>query len=580
VIALLKQSYIAPTLARRDLPYTLHHGDCLTLLRTLPENSVDAIVTDPPAGIAFMGKNWDDPNYFPMRDRGKLNGTPEHAAHAHDRGFANGMHIDNSQKARQAFITFMQEVFTEALRVIKPGGHAFVWALPRTSHWTATALEDAGWVIRDVVTHINGQGFPKSLDISCAIDKHFGKEREVTGTYDTRSLYDNHDRASQKTQSGGEGYGSMIHRKEALITAPATPESAKWQGYGTALKPCSEHWILCRKPLSEKTIAANVLRWNGCGAINIDASRIGMSEADRDIVDNRSGKGQSTQGWGHIGNRDEGERYTSHTSGRFPSNLLLSHSILCVALGPRKVAANGDGAFRGSTSGQNVYGKYKQDGTPCISYRDPDGLETIEAYECDESCPIRLLGEQSGHLTSRPGKTKPRGKSYVYFQLEQVKDGTKHNDEGTAARYFQNFAPAQDDDLAGLAPFYYCAKSSRAERNRGCEGLPEKRKDTVYGDGLNSDTKVRTDEQAISGVDRGLVQNNHPTVKPVNLLKYLATLITPENGIILDPFMGSGSTGVAAISLGYKFIGIEQDVSYLAICEARLAHAVWEARHE
>src|SRR5690349_5736918 len=128
----------------------LHHGDCLEILKTLPDNSVESLVTDPPAGISFMGKSWDS-----------------------DKG------------GRKQWITWMTEVMSECLRVMNPGAHGLVWALPRTSHWTATALEDAGFEVRDVVTHLFGSGFPKSLDVSKAIDKAAGAEREVIGQRDT-----------------------------------------------------------------------------------------------------------------------------------------------------------------------------------------------------------------------------------------------------------------------------------------------------------------------------------------------------------------------------------------------------------
>src|SRR5690242_19577588 len=132
---------------------TILHGDCLAVLRTLPDNSVDAIVTDPPAGISFMGKRWDS-----------------------DHG------------GRQQWIQAFAAIYRECLRVLKPGGHALVWALPRTSHWTATALEDAGFEIRDRVSHFFGSGFPKSLDVSKSLDKQAGAKRDVIATAKYRDI--------------------------------------------------------------------------------------------------------------------------------------------------------------------------------------------------------------------------------------------------------------------------------------------------------------------------------------------------------------------------------------------------------
>src|SRR6266550_8565563 len=228
-------------IAQSDLPIDqVIHSDALTALRELPSNSVDAICVDPPAGIHFMGKTFD-----------------------HDKG------------GRDQWIAWLQEIMTEALRVIKPGGHAFVWALPRTSHWTTTAIENAGWEIREKHYHLFGSGFPKAANISKMIDQKLGIEREIVGTqvlsgnaaYEigvTHSLY--HSAEYMVT-------GVTTGKKEIPLTSPASPESKKWDGWFSATKPACEEWILCRKPLSEPTIAENVLKW-GVGALNIGATRV------------------------------------------------------------------------------------------------------------------------------------------------------------------------------------------------------------------------------------------------------------------------------------------------------------------
>lgn len=208
--------------------YTLHHGDCLEVMRSLPENSVDAVVTDPPAGISFMNRSWDS-----------------------DKG------------GRTQWVSWMTDVMAECLRVLKPGGHALVWALPRTSHWTATAIEDAGFEVRDVITHHFGSGFPKSANISKYLDKMAGAEGEVVKQFD--ATY-----GINKTRVA-QGYrpnevAPSVHR------APATDLAKQYDGWGTALKPASEHWILARKPLIG-TVAANITQW-GVGGLNIDGCRI------------------------------------------------------------------------------------------------------------------------------------------------------------------------------------------------------------------------------------------------------------------------------------------------------------------
>jgi hypothetical protein len=227
----------------------LLHGDCLEQMKTLEDNSVDAIVSDPPYGISFMSKKWD-------------------------------------------YDVPSVEVWKEAMRVLKPGGHALIACGTRTQHRMVVNIEDAGFEIRDVVSWIYGSGFPKSLNISKAIDKAAGAEREVVGE---RSRFG--DGANRRLENAGAKgrtgvkFGYAHTKKEdsggsgavgvVPITAPATDEAKQWDGWGTSLKPSVEFFTLCRKPLSEKTVAANVLKW-GTGGINIDGCRVeGISDSDK-----------------------------------------------------------------------------------------------------------------------------------------------------------------------------------------------------------------------------------------------------------------------------------------------------------
>ena len=214
-------------------------GDCLEVMKDIPDNSVDSIVTDPPAGISFMGKSWDT-----------------------DRG------------GRDSWIKWMSEVATECKRVLKPGGHAFVWTIPRTSHWTATAWENAGFEIRDVVAHIFGSGFPKSLNIGKAVDKMQGNEREVV----FKNPYaDGHIRkATGNISDANDNVKFLSEYKLENGLRKETKGTSEWEGWGTALKPAVEPIVVARKPLSEKNVALNVLKW-GTGGINIDECRIGYS---------------------------------------------------------------------------------------------------------------------------------------------------------------------------------------------------------------------------------------------------------------------------------------------------------------
>lgn len=227
----------------------IEHGDCLDVMRALVAEGVqvDSIVTDPPAGIGFMNTHWD-------KDKG----------------------------GRDQWVAWMTECAAAAMALVKPGGHAFVWSLPRTSHWTGWAWENAGWQPRDTVLHIFGVGFPKSLDVSKAIDKAAGAERAVVGPRPRV-----HSRGSHKLH---EGWQRPWQSDPAAVarsmsqTAPATDAARQWEGWGTALKPAHENWWLFRKPLAEPTVAANVLR-HGTGALNIDGCRVeggGNKTFDRD----------------------------------------------------------------------------------------------------------------------------------------------------------------------------------------------------------------------------------------------------------------------------------------------------------
>jgi DNA modification methylase len=463
--------------------FVIHAGNNLDVLPTLPDNSVDSIVTDPPYELGFMGKKWDNSG-----------------------------------------IAYSVELWTECLRVLKPGGHLLSFGGTRTWHRVAVAIEDAGFDVRDSIAWMYGSGFPKSLDVSKAIDKGTGqnpqrqltftawmrstgitasKVDEITGTkmgshYTTHptqpaiatadlfdalrpylpevpeeierlvaertgiewKAYKNREVIGSKpsslggTVAAGERNQEIInyHKTKIVdITAPSTPEAEQWQGWGTALKPAFEPIVVARKPLAGKTVAANVLE-HGTGALNIDGSRIGTEP----ITINTFDTGAKPFG-GAVG-----EPFTSRQSqGRWPANVIL------------------------------------------------------DEYSAGE------LDEQSGTLTS--GNIKP------YIQKPSSEFSTNHSTQ-TTNTFLGN--------TGGASRFFYCAKASKRDRN---EGLEE--------------------------------SNFHPTVKPTNLMRYLVKLVTPPGGTVLDPFTGSGSTGKAAILEGFDFIGIELTEEYLPIIDARLKHA-------
>ena len=215
------------------MTYTIHAGSNLDILPTLPDNSVDAIVTDPPYELGFMGKKWDNSG-----------------------------------------IAYSVELWTECLRVLKPGGHLLAFSGSRTYHRMVVAIEDSGFEVRDMISWISNKTFPKSLDVSKAIDKAAGAERKVIGSRPLTGT--GRTMRSGFHQPDGSGAGETIKQEVFEITAPSTPEAQKWQGWGTGLKPTVEPIVMARKPLIG-TVAANVLE-HGTGALNIDGSRIGTEE--------------------------------------------------------------------------------------------------------------------------------------------------------------------------------------------------------------------------------------------------------------------------------------------------------------
>jgi DNA modification methylase len=283
----------------------LHHGDCLEVMRTLADCSVDAVVTDPPYGLAFMGKRWD-------------------------------------------YDVPTTEVWAECLRVLKPGGHLLAFAGTRTQHRMAVRIEDAGFEIRDMIAWVYGSGFPKSLDISKQLDRMAGAEREVVGS---RKL------TGTARIIGGQGgatagrsadaYDEGETRDTLAITAPATPEAQQWSGWGTALKPALEPITVARKPL-EGTVAANVLA-HGTGGINVDGCRVGTEppaprNAPKKII--RGGRFHASA---------DAEQEMSHynpTQGRWPANLIHDGSDEVVGLFPQTGLSKGVAQFKTHTTYQ------------------------------------------------------------------------------------------------------------------------------------------------------------------------------------------------------------------------------------
>ena len=412
-------------------PIDLRLGDCLVVLATMPDNSVDSIVTDPPYGLSFMGKKWD-------------------------------------------YDVPSEDIWRECLRVLKPGGHLLAFAGTRTQHRMAVRIEDAGFEIRDLIAWVYGSGFPKSLDVSKAIDKAAGVAFDAVPAAGVGFM-------------NAEGSGGYNVTKNQLARKGESTEAARqWQGWGTALKPALEPITVARKPLGEKTVAANVLT-HGTGALNVDGCR---------------------------------------------------------------VASNGDklGGGRVSTDTEGWDRPWKHN---------PDAIEACKERGEAAQAKAESLGRWPANL--------------IHDGSEEVNFTFTGGASDSSTLPDLNRQVSSGRRPASPARFFYCAKASKADRDEGCEGLEVRDNlkwasgdvgiGAFYPDGTprpQKDTKQR---------------NFHPTVKPTALMRYLCRLVTPPGGIVLDPFMGSGSTGKAAALEGFQFIGIEREEEYIKIAKARIDNA-------
>jgi DNA modification methylase len=401
-------------------------GDCLDVLRELPDNSIDSVVTDPPYGLS------KEPNIEEVLTKWMAGEDYEHRGG----GFMG--------KTWDSFVPG-PAIWREVYRVLKPGGHALVFAGTRTQDLMTISLRLAGFEIRDCIAYLYFSGFPKSLDVGKAFDKRAGAKREVIG------LNPNHRPIS------GVGYKGIYaggNTGSKYVTAPATEFAKKWNGWGTALKPAHEPIIMARKPL-DGTVADNVERW-GTGALNIDGCRIGNEVRENPQAGFiRRGRTDEEVFFGVDQCKPKG---TVQTIGRFPANIVTTESD----------------AF---------WSKY-----------------------CD--------------VTAKTGNVTPK---------------------------------------------HLSKKASKRDRNSDWRGelinLPDKPA-RIYGEYKG------TPEHATNMHTKRA--NNHPTVKPTELMAWLVRLVTPPGGIVLDPFAGSGSTLVAAKREGFQYIGIEREAEYVEIAKARV----------
>jgi DNA modification methylase len=467
------------------------------------------------------------------------------------------------------------------------------------------AMRFAGFEVRDCIQWLYGVGFPKSHNISKAIDKMGGQsldwfidyilkvaeergitKKELTMLFPSKNgnstgwlwnkqnnqsitleqyniikeylklPFENIEEAKREVIGKGKAgltkgdIANFSGETEFDITAPSTDAAKLWEGWGTALKPANEPIVLARKPLEKGlSIAENILKW-GVGGINIDASRIGLPKDDPQVK-LREGKTIHAKGINEVYSNGVGKIDGNYFNqqGRFPANIILSHHEDCECKGTKKVKSDGHHSGKVPDNG----GLYNLGLKPLEdkgNIHAQNGKEEVENWDCHEDCPIRILDEQSGVTkSSKRGShnSRVRTSGDIYKQdKDEYREDNTYGDKGGASRFF------------------YVAKASKAERNKGLDEFEEKRMEG---------RDEGQDERSVAFKARPTpMANVHPTVKPVKLMQYLVKMITPPNGIVLDPFCGSGTTGVACKLDGFQFVGLEQDPEYAKIAEARIAN--------
>lgn len=417
--------------------YKIYQGSMLDLLEVIEPNTIDSVVTDPPYELNFMNKGWD-----------------------------------------RSGIAFQKDTWEQCYKALKPGGYLLAFGGSRTFHRIAVAIEDAGFEIRDVIMWVYGSGFPKSYDISKALDKMMGAEREVVEKTTIR-------------KDDGTNYG-LGHSGNLTSNTPSTDEAKQWQGWGTALKPAYEPVIVARKPL-KGTVAQNVMQY-GVGGINIDECRVGDEYFE--ITDENYDNGNNVA-FGNI------KRTPKKYNGRFPAN--FTH----------------------------------------------DGSDEVVSLFSHTKSGVAIREKSSGETFGGQGHKRPPMENLGY-----------------------------DDGGGSTSRFFYTAKASKKDRD---EGLSIEPRFTASAEFRPNHMEKALEGESGNPYGRWQPRKNiHPTVKPCELMQYLVRLVTPKNGTVLDPFMGSGSTGKATMfenrerNANYKFIGIDLDLDnqYCEIANARIDYAL------
>jgi len=530
--------------------HAIELGDVVEVLKGYADNSFDAVLCDPPYGLSFLGKRWD---------------------------------YDVPQAA----------LWREVLRVCKPGAALIAFSGTRTYHRTVVQIEDAGWEIRDQLAWMYGSGFPKSLDVSKAIDAAAGATREVIGSKLGRpgmSKDGSNQRSGFDAAFGGDPSGGM----STDITGPATDAARAWSGYGTALKPAFEPAVLARKPL-EGTVAANVAKW-GCGGLAIDACRIG-EEPISTVCPKTDGRSNS------IG-KFAGRESSTH-AGRWPANVIMDEEA-----GAALDAQTGD------RPGMSGGGKHKAGATPGMfgaidgnasHIRGDNGGASRFFYTAKSSRRERNAGVED-HRTwesvdlSRETEELLRLSKGISDDTTQLLSDSEWSTSLCGRLRTDKFQTGFKSTIETVSSLITALRTSNASQPSNIRGSILAATRTMQETGSSpvdcaesirllrlSSTDVST-ASALDAVNAALLQlsevsrkelhgNFHSTVKPIALMQYLARLIMPPSpGAILVPFSGSGSEMIGALAAGWPAVlGIERESEYVEIARRRLAHHTRDA---
>jgi site-specific DNA-methyltransferase (adenine-specific) len=521
-------------------------GDCLDVLPNIA--GVHACVTDPPYGLAFMGKRWD---------------------------------YDVPAVA----------IWEAVLVSMLPGAHLLSFAGTRTQHRMAVNIEDAGFDIRDMIAWVYGSGFPKSLDVSKAIDKAAGAEREVVGDSGT----------GRKSQTGRDGSATMRLWGNAEGVAPITARAAaaarQWSGWGTAIKPAMEPITVARRPLIG-TVAENVLEF-GTGGLNVDGCRVGTDDGTRNRPPSKPCNTYAQDAW--TLNPDNRKPFEAEGLGRWPANLIHDGSEEVVGLFPEKdgtVGAchdpNGSLGYMGGASGRFVAGTRDSGSAARFFYcakaskadRD-EGLDSSRTVKYDvpkgaSSCKdvstvlVALLQRAICESTLRWHIAESGESIMGRCQLDSLSTIATAISRTTESKILSLLTHSLISDCIADASCATANGGSRAGNADSSSALqPTTTSESLAALARGVRLVVSPMLSVISDAANWKPSTNiHSTVKPTALMRYLCRLVTPPGGIVLDPFMGSGSTGKAAVLEGFRFIGIERDPGYFEIAKRRIQAAI------